>query len=54
MFKNHDNKTVSAAILCPSVCVSDGGNKAGRSINYITNQPFLLFICEEQTNMAAP
>ena len=29
MFESCDNMTVSAAILCPAVCISDALGKAG-------------------------
>ena len=41
MFKSHDNTTVSAAILCPAVCISDVIKKAGmcgRCMNTVIRQ----------------
>ena len=38
MFESRDNSTVSAAILCPAVCISDVMTKAGvddKSIKYV-------------------
>ena len=43
MSESHENATVSAAILCPAVCISDFKNKARmccNSIKYVMSQPF--------------
>ena len=43
--ENRENTTVSAAILCSAVCVSDVVNKGGtcgKSMKYVTNQSFLF------------
>ena len=43
MFETYENTTMSAAIFCPAVCVSDVMNKASmcvRSIKYVRSQPF--------------
>ena len=49
--------TMSAAIVCSAVCISDVINNAGigsKVIKYIMSQPFLLFFGEERTKVAAP
>ena len=52
-----ENMTVSAAILCPTACVSDVMNKASvlaRVLNILWANLFLLFLSKEWSNMAAP
>ena len=43
--ESHENTTVSAAILCPSVCISEVTNKDGyckaKRVKYFMNQMFL-------------
>ena len=46
-FEGFEMTTVSAAILCPAVCVSDVIRKArlyGKSINYFRNPAFFALI----------
>ena len=56
MFKSQDNVALNTASLHGSlhgVChIMNKVSKCGGSAYYIMGQPFLLFICEELTNMA--
>ena len=49
--------TAAVALLCPVVSVDDIINTAGtggESVQYVTGQPFLLFIGKERTNRRRP
>ena len=46
IFESHKNTTVSAANVCPAVCISDVTNKAGacdKRIKYAARPPFSAF-----------
>ena len=52
--QSRENTTVSAAIFCPVVCISDVISKTGtcrKSIKYVKNQLFLLFIGKARSNV---
>ena len=51
--ESHENTAVSAAILCPAVCISDVMNKPRtcvKIIKYVMSQQFLLFTSKEHTS----
>ena len=51
--ERHENMAMSAAILCPAVCISDVMNKPRtcvKTIKYVMSQPFLLFTNKEHTS----
>ena len=48
MFEYRENKTLSAANLCPAVCISDVTNKAMvcvKIVKYVTSHLFSALTC---------